>query len=1323
MGTVRQAAEISRWLVRAIARHAQRPEAEIDPKRSFGDYGLASADAVALAGELEEWLGQHVSPTAFYEHASADALARALAESTVSSAAAPAFGSGSAPVKSTGSEPVAIVGMACRVPGGADVAAFWRLLTDGVDAISEVPADRWSIAQHYDPELSHPEAMNSKWGGFLGSVAGFDAEYFGISEVEAASMDPQQRLLLELAVEAIDDAGASSQALRGSRTGVFIGISGNDYERRHRDRAVGSDVFFATSNALSIAANRISYLFDLRGPSLAIDTACSSSLVAVHQACRSLVSGECSLALVGGVNLILSPDLTISFSQAGATSRDGRCRAFDASANGIVRGEGGALVVLKTLSRALADRDRIYAVIRGSAVNQDGKTNGLTAPSGAAQRAVLAEAYHNAGIDPSAAQYVEAHGTGTQLGDPIEATALGAVFGQRARAPLAIGSVKSNIGHLEAAAGVVSLLKVALALRHQMLPPSLHFQKPNPYVDFPALRLAVQCALAPWHKGMNGRVAGVSAFGFGGTNAHVVLKEAPAAARKSDSASRPLLAMLSAKTAPALQQRLRDVAASHANADANTLLDLAYTSARQDKHAFRAGIGYRSREELLKQLHDAAASEPAASADPPKIVFVFGGHGVQWWGMGRELCQALPEFRRQLMACSAAVAEHSSWNVFEELQRAEVESRIASNLDLSQLATFTLHVALARTWAAFGVRPHAVLGHSMGEVAAAHVAGILSLEDAARLIAQRSRLLALGISEAPEGAMALARLSPEDARELLSEYEGRVSIAAHNAPKSVVLSGDRASLVAFCARLEERRVVVRMVDAPGAGHSPAVEPARAQLVEVMQSLQPRAGDFPFISTVTGGLLAGTELGAAYWGDNLRKAVLFATAVEATSELLGKATWLELGASPLLCASVDQTLRRVGTRGLTLASLKRDGEVNAWLGALGKLFQAGGTPDLAPLFEGASAQVSALPSYPWQRKPHWLPASPRGSRALAHRSPLGERLDLPLPGSPSFWQLTQLKSYPRLAVHRFGANSVVALSTLLDIVGRGYRECHRKSPSAYNGVRIAAPVSLQPGEDPVLQLLLFQEQSGASRFQLFLTSSSAEGRAGAALLVLEGDASAPLVPAEAHAELGPLLDLCCEALLRQTPARALLGWQAFELTAASAPFAPPFVAHIGPEPGLGFEVRNLRQELIARMSGASSLELEQAPEATGAAQPLAAESIEAHLLARIAVALGVQVSALDANEPLSHLGIDSVTALQLKNNLELELGISIPLAKLLEAPTVRELSVWAVSRRKHGEPPSHQADAPSADDDLLVAGVEHLTPAELDALLGTLLKEA
>ncbi len=597
----------------------KRDPRHIDLREPFSSYGLDSLAATELSGALETWIGRRVEPTVIYEHATiSEALAKHLATGAPAVSWAPK--TGGRPERRPAEEPIAIVGIGCRFPGSDSPRAFWSLLKDGVDAVSEVPASRWDATRLYDADGTKAgQDELSALGGFLGEVDRFDSLFFGISPREARHMDPQQRLLLELAWEALEDAGQVPASLRGSATGVFLGMTTDDYGRMQWNRPAAIDMYSATGTLNSVAAGRISYVFDFRGPSLAIDTACSSSLVAVHYACQSLWSGEATLALAGGVNLMLTPENGISLTKLGALSADGRCKAFDDRADGFVRGEGAGLVVLKRLSAALADGDRIYAVIRGSAVNQDGRSNGLTAPNPQAQRAVLRDAYRHAGVSPGAVQYIEAHGTGTPLGDPMELQALGRVLEtDRVKGgTCAIGSVKTNIGHLESAAGVAGLIKTALALHHETIPASLHFEQANPLIPFDELPVRVQDRLAGWPRSAKARYAGVSAFGIGGTNAHVVLAEAPAAEGAQVAEPAIYVLPISARSRDALVALVQTYAESLTRGPLSTvsLGDVCYTAGVRRGHLeHRVCVTARNRAALVGKLEGFLRGEGRAKA-------------------------------------------------------------------------------------------------------------------------------------------------------------------------------------------------------------------------------------------------------------------------------------------------------------------------------------------------------------------------------------------------------------------------------------------------------------------------------------------------------------------------------------------------------------------------------------------------------------------------------------------------------------------------------------------------------------------------------------
>jgi acyl transferase domain-containing protein/acyl carrier protein len=730
------------------------------------------------------------------------------------------------------------------------------------------------------------------------------------------------------------------------------------------------DGYTGTGSALSLTANRLSYFFDIRGPSIAVDTACSSSLVAIHLACQSLEGLEASpIALVGGVNLLLSPAPTIYFSHAGAMAPDGRSKAFDAGANGFVRGEGAGIVVLKPLERAVSDGDRIYAVIRGSAVNQDGRSNGLTAPNRIAQQMVLREAYRRASVLPREVQYVETHGTGTLIGDPIEAAALGNVIsdGRPAGHPCVIGSVKTNIGHLESAAGIAGFIKLVLMLEHRMIVPSLHFRNANPHIDFERLGLRVAQELMPWPKGP--AIGGVSAFGFGGTNAHVVVSQAPENESLHTFAPAPLVLPLSARCPEAIPAVVRSWQQVLGQERA-PLLDLCYTaSLRRSHHDYRIAAVGDSAAELVEELGRCEVRR-ASMQERPRIAFVYSGQGGQWVGVGRELLSAEPAFAKAVEECEQAIQPHVDWSLREVLEGRNLRSRL-DEIDVLQPVLFAIQVGLTAVWQHLGVEPEAVIGHSMGEVAAAYAAGVLSLEDAARVIAVRSRLLR---RLQGRGAMLAVEMTTVDAARLIADCFGEVSVAASNGPSWTVLSGDDSALDELTKKLTERDIYWRKIEVPVAAHSAQVDEIGGELATALQGIVGQGGHTPLYSTVTGQRCPGKEMGSRYWIENLRQPVLFGGAVERAIEN-GYGIFVELGPHPVLTEAVEQTARYVGSRAVALHSLQRQcGELKAMRHAFARLHVEGYPVDWERLYS-VSRRCIATPSYPWQRKRCWSPTIP------------------------------------------------------------------------------------------------------------------------------------------------------------------------------------------------------------------------------------------------------------------------------------------------------------------------------------------------------------
>ncbi len=974
-------------------------------------------------------------------------------------------------------EPVAIVGIGCRFPGGAsDPLRFWALLEQGVDAIREIPPERWNTRAFYDPRPGVPGKTQARWGGFVEGIDQFDPQFFGISPREATRMDPQQRLLLEVAWEALEDAGQPVERLAGTRTAVYAGISCWDYsivQFDMRDRGF-IDVHSNTGCSLSIVSNRISYLFDLHGPSVSVDTACSSALVAIHLACQSIWKEGCTHALAGGVNAMLLPDWYIGFSRLGVLSPDGRCKAFDVRANGYVRSEGAGMVLLKPLSRALADGDRVYAVIRGTAVNQDGRTPTMTVPGQQAQEALLREAYRKAGVTGRQLQYVEAHGTGTPVGDPIEARALGSVLGEgRADGqPCVIGSVKTNIGHLEAGAGIAGLIKTTLALHHRRIPANLHFTQPNPEIDFEALRLRVPLACEPWPASDGPALAGVNSFGYGGTNAHIVLQgwecqpavSGDPAPVKTATDARPYLVPLSARSPAALRAVARTMQQFLDTCpDDVTLPEIAGNlGLRRSQHEFRLAVVAGSKAELAEQLGTFAAGQtpPGASSERvapghrPRIAFVCSGQGPQWWAMGRQLLDQEPVFRAVLQRCDEIIRRLGPWSLLTELTATEQHSRMA-NTDISQPSIFAIQVGLAALWQSWGIAPEAVIGHSVGEAAAAYLAGVYSLEDAVRVIYQRGRCMEL----APlRGRMLAASITVEEAERLINGHGDRISLAAVNGPASVTLSGEFGPLEEIARELERRKVFSRFLQVQYAFHSAQMDPIRDELLASLRGIQPRPATLPFFSTVTGRRVEGPELGPEYWWHNVRQGVRFSSGVDHLLEL-GCDTVVELSPHPVLAGAVTECCQHRGKKVHVTASLRRnEPERILMLRSLGQLATLGAPIDWAGvcgLEPGTQPRFLRLPLYPWQRERFWYePEVARMMRLTAPAHPLlGVTLGLP---GPAWETRLDLRVFPSLTDHRVQRVAILPATAYLEMAFAAARETFGEPACQLQDIRLVNP---------------------------------------------------------------------------------------------------------------------------------------------------------------------------------------------------------------------------------------------------------------------------
>ncbi|AEV87034.1 polyketide synthase [Actinoplanes sp. SE50] len=959
--------------------------------------------------------------------------------------------------------PLAVVGMAGRFPGAADIDGLWKLLIDGADAIGPVPARRWDAGAVLDPERAIQGV-----GGFIDGVEEFDAGFFGVSPREAAAIDPQQRLLLETAWRTLEDAGIPAAGLAGSRTGVYVGASWHDYELVRGRSAAPATPHSLVGNALDVIAARVSYFLKLRGPSMTVETGCSSSLVALHLAGQALRSGEIGAALVAGVNLILDPHVTVGLTHFGALSPDGRCATFSDEANGFVRGEGVAALCLKTLDRALADGDRIHGVIARTVVNNDGGGESLVTPSPDGQEDLIRSAYGPPGEPTGPAPfYIEAHGTGTDRGDPIEVTTLGRLLGRPGDEPLHVGSIKTNIGHLEACAGLAGLIKLLLVLRHRVVPPSLNSARLNPAIPFTDLGVRVVREPVPVPAGPVR--LGVSSFGWGGTNAHVVVQDPPVggpeAGRDGASTGLPPVTMLSAKDWPSLTRRAADLAAA-VPAAADRVPGLAGTLAwRRDHFGVRAAV-VGSRPQELRRLLDALAGRAEDAQDDPglvtgravetgRVAFVYPGQGAQWAGMGRELYRDSPVFRDVIDRCAVALRPHLDEDLLDVFA-AGGDDRWMDRLDRLQPVLWATALGLTALWRACGVEPDVVIGHSQGEVVAATVTGALSLDDAALVVARRSRIAA---RTSGRGRMLMVDLDVDSAYAALEGFEDTVALAAHNGPTSCVLSGDADSVLILKELLEAEGTYCRLVNVDYASHSPQMDALRPDLLDALSAVRPRPGRPAMMSTVRRALVSGTELDAAYWVDNLRRPVMFADAI---GDLLddGVTHIVEISPHPILVTPIKRVSARRAHAPAVLATLRRgQGTVGDFATAAAAAYVAGLEP-----FGGLPREgVAAAPGYPLRPEPYWpveAPGAWSGTQGFAARL-------RPAPDDPGSWTATFTLScagVPWLAEHQVHGVPVLPGAAVLTALLSCARQRWRAAPGLITGLRLTGAVAL--GEAPV-----------------------------------------------------------------------------------------------------------------------------------------------------------------------------------------------------------------------------------------------------------------
>ncbi|MFI1165457.1 SDR family NAD(P)-dependent oxidoreductase [Streptomyces sp. NPDC020801] len=1103
--------------------------------RPLRELGMDSVTAVELRNRLGARLGTRLPATLLFDHPTPDRLATHLLTTALATDGRPDRRTDQRPAR-TGAvpsdEPVAVVATACRLPGGVSgPEELWRLVAEGRDAVGPFPEGRWDVESLYDPDPDAPGKSYAREGGFLDGIESFDAQFFGITPKEAAAMDPQQRLLLETAWEALERAGIVPARLAGSTTGVYVGMFASDYLAGSRLDQL--DGYVGTGSALSVASGRLAYALGLHGPALTVDTACSSSLVSVHLAAQALRSGECDLALAGGVTLMVTPQTFVEFSRLRGLSATGRCRSFSDDADGAIWAEGAGMVVLKRLSDARRDGDQVLALLRGTAVNQDGRSQGLSAPNGPAQERVIRRALELSGLEPADIDYVEAHGTGTTLGDPIEANALSQVFGDSRPQgrPLYLGSLKSNLGHTQAASGVAGLIKVVESLRHRTLPATLHAGTPSRHVDWDGSGLELLHESVEWPStGERTRRAGISAFGISGTNAHVIVEEAPregtgTGATEAEPSSGKRLFVVSGRSEEALRGQAARLARRLTEDVA--LPDVAHGLAHHRSHfEWRAAFLADDRDELRSALQ--ALGNGRATVVPPrqeesgKVAFVFAGHGGQWAGMGMELMSGSDAFRQELTRIDEAVRRQAGWSVLNVL-RAPEEFSPLERTEYLQPVLFAVNAALAAAWRPLGITPDAVAGHSLGEIAAAYSAGALTLDDAVAVVTARAQAV---VPLAGRGGMVSVELPRAQVEELLAPYAGRLFVAAVNSAAATAVSGEADALAELRGHLEDRGIAVRRLSTPFASHTPLMEPLRAELLERLDGVRGTGAATSLYSTVLAEPVPGDLLDAGYWYANLSRPVRFADTIRRMLDD-GYRYFVELSPHPSLLSSIEAVAAEAGTDAVGIGSLRRqqDGP-GVLLCRLGELYAAGHTPDWTALFP--RGRRVDLPTYAFARERHWLAPAPA---AAAGSSPLlGTHVESSdEPGRHTFQSEIDLRDgrFAHLTDHRVGGEVWLPGAAFLDLALEAASAAQDGGEVRLADVRFVQPLRLEPDRPVRLQLVLRPADGGLWDFTVASAPARERGarwqRHVAGRVAVSGGAP------ESEASLAALRERCAEAV--------------------------------------------------------------------------------------------------------------------------------------------------------------------------------------------------
>lgn len=992
---------------------------------------------------------------------------------------------------------IAIVGMSCRFPGASNPDEFWKVISSELDVISEIPASRINIKDYYDEDLEAEGKTNQRHGAYLENIHHFDPFFFNVSPKEAMEMHPSQKLMLELAWEAIERSQIPYKNILGSKAGVYIGNIWNDFEHFRKERGAIINSFSAIGQSANIIASRVSYFLGLRGPSFVVDTGCSSSMVALALGIQGLREKTMDVCFAGGINHILNPEQYVYLGKFGGLSSKGRCSAFDAEADGFVRAEGAGLIILKRLSDAIRDNDRIHAVIRGYSMNNNGFNENLPATSFKGQMELFQEAYRDAGIKYKDVHYIETHGTGTKVGDPNEVIALGELFGKD-RQPgheLRIGSVKTNFGHTEAAAGMAGILKVVLSIQHKMLPKNLHFSNPNPKINFNDYNVRVQDATTGWPV-LNGETlkAGVSSFGWGGTNVHVILEEyrdVNEVPQVKDLQKQRYVLPISARSEKSLVNYVKEYGIflnQKENANDTWLYNICKSSALLRPHfEYRTLLTGKNIEELrasATEMLNKEAFEPVKISSNDKTVFIFPGQGSQWLGMGCELYQEENTFREAIDECDAAFRKYTNWSLVEELF-ANSENSQLKYINIIQPAICAVQIALARLWMSWGIIPDAVVGHSMGEVAAANIAGILSVDDAARIICTRSKLMSR--LSGSGGAMALTELSLEEAQKTVDQYQGKICIAVQNSPKSTVFAGDKASIDHLLADLEAKSLFCRLVKVDVASHSPQMDPIKEDLREALQTISPMNAWCTFYSTVKAKQMQGSEMSADYWVDNLRNAVQFSAVTKMLAEN-GHSFFIEVSPHPVLTNSINENLSQFNKDFGVISSTHREKpELYEFYNNLNLSYTYGINPQWEKAYGLLPAEYVNLPGYPFNRENYELEQRVTNSNAEKpdFHPLLGNAVPLAGIENVYYWTNTlTLESLPFLQGHRVNGIAVFPASAYIEMAKTASERVFQSKDIVLKDVIFHKAVSFSSKTPVYLQFKLERVDESSAMFILY-----------------------------------------------------------------------------------------------------------------------------------------------------------------------------------------------------------------------------------------------